>query len=107
MLGYRPLARRARRGRSGADHGRSSSPDQPLARVLARRLLQGLDRFALALRKVLRHGQLYAREPFAMSQGLSLGVEARVPGGALRADEALLLVHAQRLRVHSDELGRN
>ena len=36
---------------------------------------------------------------------VGLGVEARVPGGALRADEALLLVHAQRLRVHADELG--
>src|SRR4029079_4090359 len=34
-----------------------------------------------------------------------LRVEARVPGGALRAHEALLLVDAQRLRMHADELG--
>ena len=36
---------------------------------------------------------------------VGLGVETRVPRGALRADEPLLLVHAQGLRVHPDELG--
>ena len=34
-----------------------------------------------------------------------VGVEARVAGGALRAHEPLLLVDAQRLRMHADELG--
>src|SRR5882724_2551218 len=34
-----------------------------------------------------------------------LGVQARVPGGALRADEALALVYPQRLWMHSDEVG--
>ena len=32
-------------------------------------------------------------------------VEARVAGGALRVDEPLLLVDAQRLRVHADDVG--
>src|SRR4029450_8378927 len=36
---------------------------------------------------------------------VGLRVEARVAGGALRPDEALLLVLAQRLRMHADELG--
>src|SRR5436305_730448 len=33
-----------------------------------------------------------------------LGIKARVPARALRADEALVLVDPQRLRVHADEL---
>src|SRR5512132_1688761 len=34
-----------------------------------------------------------------------LGVQPRVPGRALRADQPLVLVDAQRLRVHPDEVG--
>src|SRR5436190_22399811 len=47
------------------------------------------------------------RQPLDQAQALEVGlrVEAGVPGGALRADQPFLLVHAQRLRVHADELG--
>ena len=47
------------------------------------------------------------REPLDQAQPLEvgLGVEARVAGRALRPHEALLLVDAERLRVHADELG--
>src|SRR5215210_3348766 len=38
---------------------------------------------------------------------VGLGVQARVPRGALRPDQALVLVDAQRLRVHPDEVGRH
>src|SRR5215208_371549 len=36
---------------------------------------------------------------------VGLGVEAGVPRGTLGAHEPLLLIHAQGLRVHPDELG--
>ena len=47
-----------------------------------------------------------ARQPLDQAQALEVGlrVETRVPCSALGLDEALLLVHAQGLRVHSDEL---
>src|SRR4051812_25933461 len=47
-----------------------------------------------------------ARQPLDQPQPLDVrvGVETRVARRALRVDEALLLVDAQRLRVHPDEL---
>ena len=46
-------------------------------------------------------------EPLDQLQPLDVGVgvQARVAGGALRVHEPLLLVDAQRLRMHADELG--
>ncbi len=48
-----------------------------------------------------------ARQPLDQAQPLDVGVgvEPRVAGRALRAHEPLLLVDAQRLRVHADEVG--
>ena len=47
------------------------------------------------------------RQPLDDPQPLDVGlrVEARAAGRALRPDEPLRLVHAQRLRMHADELG--
>ena len=38
---------------------------------------------------------------------IPVGVQARVARRALRANEAPLLIDAQRLRMHADELGRD
>ena len=43
----------------------------------------------------------------AQALEVGLGVAPRAPRRPLRADEALGLVHAQRLLVHADELGRD
>ena len=64
----------------------------------------------LELEHALDAGEVQAPlggQPLDLAQPLevALRVEARVPGGAARADEALRLVDAQRLRVHADELG--
>src|SRR3954451_13856446 len=50
-----------------------------------------------------------ARQPLDQTQPLEvrLRVQPRVAGSALRAHEPLLLVDAQRLRVHPDEVGRD
>src|SRR5581483_4873964 len=49
------------------------------------------------------------RQPLDDAQPLDVGlaVQARAAGRALRAHEPLVLVEAQRLRVHADELGRD
>ena len=53
----------------------------------------------------LRPSSVVSRWISAQPLDVRVRVEARVAGGALRADEALLLVDAQRLRMHADELG--
>src|SRR5215218_2261464 len=48
-----------------------------------------------------------AREPLDQAQALEirLRIQARVAGGALRTHQTLLLVDAQRLRMHANEFG--
>ena len=47
------------------------------------------------------------RELVDKLKALDVGLHARVAARALRAHEALLLVNAQRLRVHARQLGRD
>src|SRR5215204_2477482 len=78
--------------------------------------LEALDAHAHATELVLEAEHLLdtgvvepqlVREALDHAQPLEirLGVEAGVPGGALRPHEALLLVQAERLGVHADDVG--
>src|SRR5690242_6693428 len=65
--------------------------------------------FVLQAQHVLDAREVQAelvRQPLDQPQPVEVrfGVQPRVAGCALRADEALVLVDAQRLRVHADEI---
>src|SRR5262245_15291003 len=102
------------------------SPGDEVASVLPMHLVDGLAHLALhpvepavhahelvlQAQHVLHPGEIepqLVRQALNQAKAVEIGlrVEACVAGRALRTDEALVLVDAQRLRVHADDLRRD